>query len=305
LNLPEKVADLDKRFGIAGIAEVLPGNGGLTKVVVSSAGVHGEMYLHGGQVTSWAPAGTGELLYVSPNASWIDGRAIRGGVPICFPWFGGKADDPTAPAHGLVRTRPWQLESIARTGSDVTVSMAIESSQETRSSWPFDFRLVCRATFASQLQIELIVTNTGPSAFSFEEALHTYFRVGESETVFIRGLNGTRYLDTADQRKEKTQNGDVRFSGEIDNVYWNSPDELELFDPALNRRVTIGKKNSLTTVVWNPWTERSRVLSDLGAGNWKDFVCIETSNVAPYAVQLNPGHQHSMAAILRPAGWLP
>src|SRR5271155_1962551 len=126
---------------------ISPGNGGLPKVAVTAGVAAGEMYLLGAEVTSWKPQGAQEVLFVSASSKWADGRAIRGGVPICFPWFGNKADDPKAPAHGFVRAKTWQLESVTRSGDAVTVSMFTASDAETKKLWPADFRLVQRATF--------------------------------------------------------------------------------------------------------------------------------------------------------------
>src|SRR5262245_62076278 len=145
------IAELDRRLEIPGSARIVAGNGGLAKVLIASPDAAGEMYLHGAHVTSWQPRGAGEVLFVSSKARWEDGGAIRGGVPVCFPWFGSKADDPRAPAHGFVRTKAWQLESIVRAGDAVTVSMFTESSAETKRGWPADFHLVHRATFGSEL----------------------------------------------------------------------------------------------------------------------------------------------------------
>src|SRR5271165_1585484 len=125
------VPDLNRRFGIPGIAEVVAGNGGLPKVVATSSPAVGEIYLHGAHVTSWRPAGAEEVFFVSPQSRWEDGKAIRGGVPICFPWFGDKADDPKAPSHGFVRTKSWQLDSIALSRDEITVSMSTRSDQGT------------------------------------------------------------------------------------------------------------------------------------------------------------------------------
>ena len=141
------IAGPDRRFEIPGTAQLVEGNGGLPKVRITSREVAGEMYLHGAHVTSWKPAGRKEMLFLSAQSRWEDGRAIRGGVPICFPWFGDKAGDPKAPAHGFVRTKTWQIESIAQVDDAVTVSMFTESNENTKKWWPADFRLVHRATF--------------------------------------------------------------------------------------------------------------------------------------------------------------
>src|SRR5271165_1880972 len=125
------ITELERRFGIPRIAQVVAGNGGLPKVRITSPAALGEIYLHGAHVASWRPTGAEEVLFISSKSRWQDGIAIRGGVPICFPWFGNKADDPKAPAHGFVRTKSWQLDAISLSGDAVTVSMSTGSDQDT------------------------------------------------------------------------------------------------------------------------------------------------------------------------------
>lgn len=290
------VSDLDRKFGMAGVARVVQGNGGLTTVRVETPAASGEMYLHGAHVTSWQPARGQEILFRSPHSRWQDGRAIRGGVPICFPWFGDKADDPHAPAHGFVRTKEWQLESITHNDDAVMVSMFTESGEDTRKWWPTDFRLVYRATFGAELTLELIATNTGSAPLRFEEALHAYFNVGDARQARVSGLDGVHYLDKTDAFREKTQAGEVAITSETDRVYLDTECPLELRDPVLQRRITVEKENSRTTVVWNPWVEKARELSDLGEDQWTRMLCIESSNVGDFAIDLAPGQQHVMMA---------
>ena len=293
------IAELDQRFGIPDIATIVAGNGGLAKVVITTLDAIGEMYLHGAHVTSWKPAGADEVLFVSAKSRWEDGRAIRGGVPICFPWFADKVDDPKAPAHGFVRTTAWQLESIVQARDAVTVSMFTESNNDTKKWWPSDFHLVYRATFGAELNLELVVRNTGTTSLCFEEALHAYFRVGQIEKVRLQGLNDVPYLDKTDLNRKKTQQGPIVIVSETDRIYLNTKGAIELEDQSLRRRIGVAKENSLTTVVWNPWVEKAKAMSDFGDAEWKQMVCIETSNVADFAVELAPGQQHKMQAIVR------
>jgi len=293
------VSDLERRFGIPDVTEVTEGNGGLPKVRITAPAAVGEMYLHGAHVTSWKPRGGEEALFVSAQSHWQRDRAIRGGVPVCFPWFGDKAGDANAPAHGFVRTKEWQPESIEQHGDAVAVSMFTESDETTRRWWPSDFRLVNRVTFGLDLSLELTLTNTGTSWLSFEEALHAYHRVGDVEKVRLRGLDSVHYLDKTDSNREKAQSGDVVIASETDRVYLDTRDELELEDSILRRSTHVIKENSLTTVVWNPWVQKARALSDFGDDEWTHMICVETSNVSSFAVDLGPGQQHRMRAIVR------
>ena len=290
------IEELEHHFAIEGVAHVVAGKGGLPKVRVTTPQAEGEMYLHGAQVTSWKPAGAEEVIFVSDRAQWHEGIAIRGGIPICFPWFRAKADDPRAPSHGFVRTKAWQLETITQEGEDVVVAMSTASNDDTRKWWPFDFRVIHRVAFGTELKLELTVTNTGANAFRFEEALHTYHRVGHIEKVRITGLDGVSYLDNTESNREKTQQGDVVITKQTDNAYLDTQHVIELLDGKLHRRISTAKENSLTTVVWNPWREGAKSLSDLRDDEWQQMACVEASNILGFAVDLAPGHQHTMRA---------
>jgi glucose-6-phosphate 1-epimerase len=256
------------------------------------------MYLHGAQVTSWKPAAADEVLFLSSKSSWEEGQAIRGGIPICFPWFRAKVNDPQAPAHGFVRTKEWQIESIVENGSGVAVSMFTESAESTQRWWPGKFRLVHRATFGSELSLELKCTNTGTTPLRFEEALHTYNRVADIQEVRLQGLDTVRFLDNTDSNSAKTQSGDVAIVSATDNAYLNTETAVDLSDPKMHRQISLRKTNSLTTVVWNPWRDGANGLHDLGDGEWKQFLCVEASNILTAAVNLAPRQEHTMTAVL-------
>lgn len=294
-----EIAELNRRFGIPGLVKFVTGPGGLTKVEVTSRAAQGEIYLHGAHVTSWKPAGAEEVLFVSSQSQWNSERPIRGGVPVCFPWFSNKADDASAPLHGFARIAAWQIESITRTGDAVTVSMSLESDDATKNWWPADFRLVYRATFGPELILELEVVNTGATSFRFEEALHTYFRVGNIETAQINGLTGVEYLDKTDDKRKKTQQGAIVIASETDRVYLNTDAAIDLEDPALHRQITIAKENSLTTVVWNPWIQKAKAMPDFGDTEWPHMICVETCNVADSSIELPPGRHHKMQSVMR------
>jgi glucose-6-phosphate 1-epimerase len=292
------VAELDRQLGIPGVARVSEGNGGLARVQITGAFGEGEMYLHGAHVTSWKPAGHDEVIFISTKSRWEEGQAIRGGIPICFPWFRAKSDDAHAPAHGVVRTKMWQLESITQNENEVAVTMFTQSDEHTRKWWPGEFRLVHRATFGSNLRLELICTNAGTTPFRFEEALHTYNRIANIQDARVQGLDGVSYLDNTDSNKEKTQRGDVSIVSATDSAYCNTQNEVDLLDLNNKRRIRLQKEHSHSTVVWNPWREGAARLQDLGDGEWKQYLCVEASNILGAAVNLAPGQEHRMAAVL-------
>jgi glucose-6-phosphate 1-epimerase len=202
-----------------------------------------------------------------------------------------------------VRTKAWQLESIVQDTHAVTVTLFTQSDESTKKWWPFDFRLVHRATFGSELGLELALTNTGASSLRFEEALHTYLKVGHIEKVRLQGLDTVPYLDKTDSNREKIQDGAIVIESETDRVYLNTQNVVEVEDEVLHRRLLVAKENSLTTVVWNPWLQKARSVSDLGNTEWMQMVCVETCNVSAFGAEVAPGQQHRMKAIIKVADW--
>lgn len=289
---------LNQRFGIANVVEVVSGNGGLPKIRVTASSASADIYLHGAQLTSWQPANSEEVLFLSQQSSWQEGRAIRGGIPVCFPWFRSKADTPSAPAHGFVRTKEWQLESVKSDGESVVVTCSTESDESTHRWWSHEFRLVHILSIGRSLRLQLIVTNTGQTSFQFEEALHTYFRVRQAENVSIRGLDKITYLDNIEGNHRKTQSGDLILTTKTDNAYIDVYGAAELVDPTGCRTIRTEKENSATTVVWNPWLEGAASLNDLGNDEWRRFVCVEASNILGSAISLAPGQEHIMQATI-------
>ena len=290
--------ELNQRFEIPGIATIVKSQGGLPCVRVTTPRASGEVYLHGAHVTSWTPAEDEEVLFVSSKTRWQDGSAIRGGVPICFPWFSERTEDPKSPAHGLVRTKSWQLEAITHADSNVTVALSTSADEATRKHWLGEFHLLFCVTFGEQLRLELIVANRGDISFRFEEALHAYYRVGNVEAAKLHGLGGVTYIDKTDARREKHQRANLALAGETDRIYRNTSSSVEIEDRALQRRILIGKEGSRDTVVWNPWADKAKAMSDLGNEEWRQFVCVETCNVGDHGITLGEGQTHTMSALI-------
>jgi glucose-6-phosphate 1-epimerase len=293
------IDELNNRFAIAGVALITAGNGGLPRVSISGPSAAAEIYLHGAQLTSWCPAGAEEVIFLSKQSQWASGRAIRGGIPVCFPWFRNKADDPKAPSHGFVRTKAWQLDSVERLGDAVRVSLSTSSDEGTRAWWPYDFHLLHRLTIGAELAQELVMKNTGSKALRFEEALHTYYRVGGADAVRISGLDGVAYLDNTDGNREKRQQGEIAFTAQTDRAYLDTTHPVEIIDPILRRRIRLEKQESRTTVVWNPWSTGAQSLADLGDDEWRTMGCVEASNIRAFAVDLEPGEQHRMRTLIK------
>ena len=297
------IAELNQRFGVAGKATLVEGQGGLAAVRVTLPVATGEIYLHGSHVTQWKAAGASEeLLYLSSKARFAEGVAIRGGVPISFPWFADRKGRTDSPPHGFVRTKEWRLDGVWERGEGILVKMSTRSDEGTRAAWEGEFELEHWAMFGTELRQELVVRNTGKEKFVFEEALHAYYRVGDVRRTAIRGLGGISYIDKNDGWKVKPQAGEFALTEATDRIYLEARGPAELVDPELHRVVRVTKRNSRTTSVWNPWEAKAAGMSDVGTGEWSAFLCVEPNNVAEAGVELEAGEEHRMEMVSGVAG---
>lgn len=248
------------------------------------------------------------MLFVSAKTLLTPGKAIRGGVPVIFPWFGPRTAHPESPMHGLVRTRPWNVTEVSVPDGTTTpdkgaavVRFECSSDSDTLAIWPHEFRLELEFRLGSSLKITWQVHNIGSSPFEFEQALHPYFPIQDVHTASVIGLKNTAYIDKADHLNLKIQAEPVvRFSGETDRLYLDTAAELTLDDPASKRRLRISKTGSHSSVVWNPWIAKAASLADLGDEEWQEFVCVEQVNAARNSVQLPAGNTHTFTATFTP-----
>jgi glucose-6-phosphate 1-epimerase len=286
------------RSGIPGVVQTSPGAGNLPMAAIMTAQSAALVYLHGAHITHFQVRGHQPLLFTSAKSLYAPGKAIRGGVPIVFPWFGPNKTDPQAPNHGFARTMPWTLSNTTehKDGS-VTVSLTLKDDASTRKLWPHAFELEYRITIADFLKLDLKVRNPGPDPFTFEEALHSYFAVEDVRRITLAGLADRDFLDkTQDMTRFRQADAELKIAAEIDSHYLPTRDTVTIGDPAANRQIRIEKQNSEVTVVWNPWIEKSKSLPDLADDDWQKFVCVETANAYDYAVKLAPGGEHTMTA---------
>jgi len=289
----QTIEQLNAAFAIPDRLWIEAGAGRLPRVVVSGPAGAGSVYLHGAHVATWQPAGHDPVLWLSERANYADGQAIRGGVPVCFPWFGPKADDPDAPAHGTVRTKAWELVHTTDDPTGVTATL------ETTSD---DWGIRLSVTFGQTLTTALHIRNDGDTEASCEAALHTYFAVADAKAVHLTGLEHTDYLDKVDHAARKNQGTDpIRFTGETDRVYLDTEADVTLHDPVLGRVITVRKAGSRSTVVWNPWIDKSARMADFGDDEWTGMCCIETANVGEQAMRIEPGASSTMSTTIEVA----
>jgi glucose-6-phosphate 1-epimerase len=252
----------------------------------------------GAHLMDFTPAGQQPLLFLSKKTALIPGKAVRGGIPVIFPWFGARREHPESPMHGLVRTRMWEIEELDVPDQGAArVRMTFNSNAETLELWPHAFSLSVSLTLGPRLSVCWETVNTGDLPFEFEQALHPYFRVTDVSTASVRGLQGCEFIDKTDTMAVKTDTAEaVKFMGETDRVYLGTSAMLTLGDPAGASEIIVEKTGSANSVVWNPWVEKAAVLSDLEDDEWKDFVCVEQANAGRNFVRLPAGGIHTLEA---------
>ena len=249
--------------------------------------------LYGGQVLSWCTAAGGEQLYCSPQAVAGQGRALRGGVPVCFPQFANCGSVVNLAKHGFARTSMWQLagEVVSAPGCETaSARLVLHDSPLTRAAWPYSFALELEITLgAGWLELQLQVTNTGASAFDFTAALHTYLATVDVRRALVHGLENIRYADALKQNEIVTQAVTaLSFVGELDRIYLGTPPVLQLQQSG-QPPLRIEQQGFADTVVWNPGPAKAAALGDMPAADWTRMLCIEAAQVKT-SVQLQPGN---------------
>jgi D-hexose-6-phosphate mutarotase len=283
-------------------ARVETGPGGLERLTLSTGGADAQVFLHGAHVAHYQPGGGRPVLWMSGESRYESGKPIRGGVPVCFPWFGPKAGAPHAPLHGFARVRPWALRSVAPEGdASLRARLELVSDEATRALFPHDLRASLDVVLGPTLALSLIVHNTDRLPFAFEEALHSYFAVSDVRQCRVTGLEGTAFVDkTAAGARKAGEASPVVVAAETDRVYLGTPATVTIEDPGWARRLIVSKTGSRTTVVWNPWVAKAKAMPDFGDDEWPAMVCVETANALEDAVTLAPGASHTMTATIEP-----
>ncbi len=249
--------------------------------------------LQGAHLLSWIPAGEEDVIWLSNNATFTAGKSVRGGIPVCWPWFGAHETNTGYPAHGFARTTDWQIVSTeALADGSTRIAFTTQPQAETEVMWPPDTTVQLQFTIGKKLELELVTHNNGKKPVTISEALHTYFNVGDISKVLLHGLDDTDYLDKPDGFKRKAQHGPVIINKEIDRIYLNTSSDCVIEDQSLKRNIIIIKCGSHSTVVWNPWQEVADKMGDLGHRGYKKMLCVESSNAIDDAVVIQPEKTH-------------
>jgi D-hexose-6-phosphate mutarotase len=292
------ILSLNHHFAIPGVLSFEEGAGGLAIARIQNAHASAEIALQGAHLLKYQPANEEPVVWLSPQAKFVAGKSVRGGVPVCWPWFGAHATEPDFPAHGFARTQEWRvIASDALADGSTRIVFELQKNETARNQWKNICHLRNVITIGKTLTMELQTENTGSHTFVIGEALHTYFLIGDINEVKVTGLEGCDYLDKVEDFKRKHQDGAITVSSEVDRVYLNTTNDCVIHDAKLNRRIRIAKSGSQTTVVWNPWAVKSAEMGDMGDDGYKHMICVESANSAENVVTVNPGETHTLKVV--------
>ena len=298
MNASYDITMLNRDFGVPGRIAFRPGPCGEPIIVLVEEHGACEVAIYGANVLSYRPTGHSPVLWLSKGfMSTPDGKAIRGGIPVCWPWFGVHPEG-TGPSHGFARTARWNLLKTDYDSYSTSVTLLLEDSAETRAIWPHAFRLELQVSVGANLKVTLTTTNTGAEPFAITEALHSYFRVKDIRETKVSGLDGVRYLDKAPGGSDGIQSGDIAFSAETDRIYVGTPDECAVDDASTGRKIRIAKDGASAAVVWNPWVEKAARMADMAPEDYLRFVCVETANAGEAPIEIAPGATHKVSATI-------
>lgn len=295
------IQQLNTDFGIANQIVFVEGKGGLPCIQVDNDKATALISIYAGQVLSFKPnSETEDLMFISDNAYFTEGKATKGGIPICWPWFGSAPELENSPQikrpdHGFVRTSFWSVAAAELLeNGDTKIILSFEDTEQTREIWPYSFYLALEIVISDSLTLELYTRNTGKQSFAITEALHTYFNVGDATRVEVSGLEHTEYLDKKADYIKVCQVGAITFTEETDHIHTDIKHDLILDDPALKRKIKISSSGNKNVVVWNPWIKGAAAMQDLDKDDYKHFICLEVANAASSIVEILPGNEYRM-----------
>ena len=276
------LVQLNNDYGIPEQVQFISGKGDFPYIQVTNEQATALISVYGGQILSFQPKGESQdLMFLSEKAYYQAGKAIKGGAPICWPWFGPDPEGHGRPSHGFARNRAWQvLATEALSSGDTKITVGFRDDDGTQALWPYAFELTLEITIGAVLTLALVSRNGSDLPFDITQALHTYFTIGDITQTTVLGLDGSSYIDKVDGGQVKPQSGPVAIAAEVDRIYTGVPSELVIQDAALDRRIRITSTGNQTAVVWNPWSEISAKAGDLEDLDYTRFICVETANAA-------------------------
>jgi len=267
-------------------------NGNLPFVTITNQFATAKISLYGAHVTSYKPVGKEDVLWMSSQSAFEDGKAIRGGIPVCFPWFGPHAEDTQKPQHGFARLSFWEVKKTSTlTNGAIQLQLELSSNEETKKMWPFDFIAMITINVGERLSISLSVKNTGSQSFTYTDALHTYFNVSDLSNITIAGLQNTGYYEAGSNELKTQAESLLTITKEENRRYVDHTNDCLIADSNFARTILVGKSGSKITVVWNPGEATTKNIGDIPDDGYKTFICVEAVNALNDVVTVEPGNE--------------
>jgi glucose-6-phosphate 1-epimerase len=293
------INELNEQFGKTKQIEFSTTTGNLPIVTLSNKYATATVSLYGAQVLSYVPKGEADVLWMSNKSLFQEGKAIRGGIPICFPWFGPNPTDSKKPQHGFARLSTWTVKDVALLPEGtVSITLQLKDSVATKALWDFSFTAEIIVTIDTKLSLTLRCTNNDNKTFDYSDALHSYFNVSDIDNITIDGLKNATYfpagIDTGIEQHEQL----LAITKEENRRYLNHNNTCVIADKGYKRKITVGKSGSKTTVVWNPGADTTKTMSDMSHDGYKTFICVEAANAFNDLIKLAPGEQFSLTTII-------
>jgi glucose-6-phosphate 1-epimerase len=248
--------------------------------------------LHGGHLIWFKPAGEKDVIWLSEKAEFDTTKAIRGGIPVCWPWFGKAA----TPSHGFARNSQWTLKEHRENSKGVVISLVLEDSESTREMWPHKFKNELIFEIGTELKVHLTSTNVDDHSWSYAGALHTYFTVADINTVEITDM-GKDFSDSTQGDKVAEGNDTLTFTQEVDRVYTSPQDIITINDKNNTRQIAVKNQGNNAAVIWNPWQDLSISMSDMADNSFETMVCVE-STIYGQGIELAPGQSHTLSTLI-------
>ena len=295
------LVEWNERFGIADQLAIVAGPGGLPVIEIDNAAATAAIALHGAHVLRYRPVGARPVLWLSSQSMFAPGKPIRGGIPICWPWFGAHPENAAAPAHGFARIMDWELVRTERVDEATTrVRLQLRDSPATHRWWEGAFLLTLEVTVGTTLDVALRMDNTGERPWTVTAALHSYFAVGDVRRVAVHGFEGCPSINTVGGQWVKGRRETaLTVDRETDEILLECPGEAWMDDPVWRRRIGIRKEGSTSAVVWNPWIDKARRMPDFGDEEYPEMMCVETCNAPGDEREVEAGGSHCLRANIR------
>lgn len=293
------IEELEDNFSIEGEVGFAELEENMAFITISNKFADADICLYGAQVTSFRPQKTMEILWMSPESYFTEGRPIRGGIPVCFPWFGPHKTDPEKPQHGFARLMYWSVtETASLANGETKVVLQLKSDAETKKYWNHDFCADLTVIIGKTLTVNLKITNISEIPFEYTTALHTYYNVSSVSEITIEGLQNTKYYNQLDGEEYVQETALLEIKNAETRHYFDTESNCIINDPVFRRRINVAKSGSKVTTVWNPGELTCAKIDDIPDDGYHSFVCIEAVNAFNNVLSLSPGESHATSAII-------